>query len=164
MKKLLKLRKKKSNGTVGKNDRSSPVETDVDMASSSTLTAMSSLSNSNPSLASLSLGRPVSHPGTCSSAREDVVNIAIDIQGDLANMQKEYLSKRDHIRQMLESDSKGSSLQPNMAVLMSLRQALRQAQVNQGFFSSRHLVKNKLHYKYLSPFIFLNAIWGLFSN
>jgi len=128
MKKLLKLRKKKSNGTVGKNDRSSPVETDVDMASSSTLTAMSSLSNSNPSLASLSLGRPVSHPGTCSSAREDVVNIAIDIQGDLANMQKEYLSKRDHIRQMLESDSKGSSLQPNMAVLMSLRQALRQAQ------------------------------------
>ena len=162
MKKLLKLRKKKSNGTVGKNDRSSPVETDVDMASSSTLTAMSSLSNSNPSLASLSLGRPVSHPGTCSSAREDVVNIAIDIQGDLANMQKEYLSKRDHIRQMLESDSKGSSLQPNMAVLMSLRQALRQAQVIKVFLKPT-LHKNKLHYKYSSQFIFFNAICGLFS-
>ena len=140
MKKLLKLRKKKSGTNGSKCDRSSPVDMETgDMVSSSTLTAMSTLSSSNPSLASLSLNtRPTSLPAPpnmgsgadsrANGGREDIVNLAIDIQADLATMQKEYLSKRDHIRQLVESDSKGSSLQPNMAVLASLRQALRASQ------------------------------------
>ena len=127
MKKLLKLKKKKSNGgTIGKSDRSSPVESESDMTSSTTLTAMSALSNSNPSLTSQSLGRTVTDLKSC--AREEAVNMTIDIQADLASMQKEYLCKRDMIRQLLESDSKGSSLQPSMTVLASLRQALRTSQ------------------------------------
>ena len=137
MKKLLKLRKKKSNGTVvggsAKSDRASPVDSETDLSSSSTLTAMSNLSTSNPSLASLATaGRPTSYPGTGADikrdVREEALNLAMEIQADLATMQKDYLLKRDQIRQLLESESKGSSLQPNMAVTVSLRQALRQTQ------------------------------------
>ena len=117
------------------------------------LTSMAALSTSNPSLASLSLGRPTSlsgldppaqHGAAASSrpvsiggcaagaaaapGREEAVNMAIDIQADLATMQKEYLGKRDQVRQLLEADSKGSSLQPSMAMMASLRQSLRAAQ------------------------------------
>ena len=103
MKKLLKLRKKKS-GTNGKSDRASPVEMESDLVSSSTLTAMSNLSSSNPSLASLSLGgRPTSLPGSQVTGVEDMVNLAMSVQADLASMQKDYLSKRDQIRQLVES-------------------------------------------------------------
>ena len=149
MKKLLKLRKKKSNGTVGKadraslHDRASPVESD-NMSSSTTLTDMSPLSNSNPNLASQSLNRPISLDSKVSVnstavLKEEAVNMAIEIQADLAKMQKEYLSKRDHLRQLVESDSKGSSLQmqPNMATLAALRQALRASQEQNQMLRTR---------------------------
>ena len=142
MKKLLKLRKKKSNGTVSsKCDRASPVESESDLTSSSTLTAMSNLSSSNPSLASLSLGRPTSYP-TCSSdvkrdMREEALNLAMEMQGDLVTMHKDFRQKRDHIRQLLESESKGSSLQPSMAVMASLRQSLRQTQEQNAHLKTR---------------------------
>jgi len=156
MKKLLKLRKKKSNGgtvsgRAATTDRASPVDGEGELVS--TLTSMAALSTSNPSLASLSLGRPtslsgldppaqhgaaaISRPvsiGGCAAGaaaapgREEAVNMAIDIQADLATMQKEYLGKRDQVRQLLEADSKGSSLQPSMAMMASLRQSLRAAQ------------------------------------
>ena len=156
MKKLLKLRKKKSNGgtvsgRAATTDRASPVDGEGELVS--TLTSMAALSTSNPSLASLSLGRPTSlsgldppaqHGAAASSrpvsiggcaagaaaapGREEAVNMAIDIQADLATMQKEYLGKRDQVRQLLEADSKGSSLQPSMAMMASLRQSLRAAQ------------------------------------
>jgi len=139
MKKLFHLRKKKSSGPSTRahsstgSDRASPVEGD-DLMTSSSLAGMSSLSNSNPSLASLSLGRPISFPGAESGGKgqvggkEDAMSIAMEIQGDLATLSKDYLQKRDHIKLLLESDSKGSSMQPNMAVLASLRQSLRAAQ------------------------------------
>ena len=63
--------------------------------------------------------------------------MVIDIQADISSLQKEYLSKRDHIRQLVESESKGSSLQPNMAVLASLRQALRASQEQNSALRSR---------------------------
>jgi len=139
MKKLFHLRKKKSSGPSSRghstgSDRASPVEGEADLISSSSLATMSSLSNSNPSLASLSLGRPISFPGAESGGKglgggkEEALTIAMEIQGDLANISKDYLQKRDHIKMLVESDSKGSSMQPNMAVLASLRQSLRTTQ------------------------------------
>ena len=67
---------------------------------------MSNLSTSNPSLASLATaGRPTSYPGTGSDIKRDVkeeaLNLAMEIQADLATMQKDYRQKRDQIRQML---------------------------------------------------------------
>jgi len=139
MKKLFHLRKKKSSGPSSKghsstgSDRASPVEGEADLMASSSLAGMSSLSNSNPSLASLSLGRPISFPGaeggkTLGGGKEEALTIAMEIQGDLATISKDYLQKRDHIKLLVESDSKGSSMQPSMAVLASLRQSLRTAQ------------------------------------
>jgi len=141
VKKLFHLRKKKSSGPSSRggqsstgSDRASPVEGEGDLISSSSLAGMSSLSNSNPSLASLSLGRPISFPGAegcgkgLGGGKEEALTIAIEMQGDLANIRKDYLQKRDHIKMLVESDSKGSSMQPNMAVLASLRQALRSTQ------------------------------------
>jgi len=139
MKKLLKLRKKKSNGKCERasvhSDRASPVESEADL----TLTAMSNLSNSNPSLASLSLSRPTGNPVSDikRDMKEEALNLAMEIQGDLATMQKDYRQKRDHIRQLLESESKGSSLQPSMAVMASLRQSLRQVQEQNSNLKSR---------------------------
>ena len=145
VKKLLKLRKKKSNGgaaQAARCDRASPVEGEGE----ATLSTMASMSTSNPSLASLSLNRPVSlsgleipspRPVSCSVSREEAVNMVIDIQADISSLQKEYLGRRDHIRQLVESDSKGSSLQPNMAVLASLRQALRASQEQNAALRTR---------------------------
>ena len=144
VKKLLKLRKKKSNGAQPvRSDRASPVEAEGEAGSSSaTLSSMASLSNSNPN----SLNRPVSlsgleqpspRPVSYGVGREEAVNMVIDIQADISSLQKEYLGKRDHIRQLVESESKGSSLQPNMAVLASLRQSLRAAQEQNATLRSR---------------------------
>jgi len=150
MKKLFHLRKKKSSGPSSRgqsstgSDRASPVEGEADMISSSSLATMSSLSNSNPSLASLSLGRPISFPGAegagkgLGGGKEEALTIAMEMQGDLANISKDYLQKRDHIKMLVESDSKGSSMQPNMAVLASLRQALRSTQ------EQNTMLRNKL--------------------
>eukprot|EP00090_Calanus_glacialis_P045445 TRINITY_DN8436_c0_g1_i1.p1 TRINITY_DN8436_c0_g1~~TRINITY_DN8436_c0_g1_i1.p1 ORF type:complete len:909 (+),score=338.09 TRINITY_DN8436_c0_g1_i1:70-2796(+) len=151
MKKLFHLRKKKSSGpsTRGQSstgsDRASPVEGEADLISSSSLAGMSSLSNSNPSLASLSLGRPISFPGAEGSGgkgqgggKEEALTIAMEMQADLANISKDYLQKRDHIKMLVESDSKGSSMQPNMAVLASLRQSLRTAQ------EQNHVLRTRL--------------------
>ena len=149
VKKLLKLRKKKSNGGAAVNaqtakcDRASPVEGEGDIVSSSaTLSSMASLSNSNPNslnrLVSLSgTEQPSPRPLSYGVGREEAVNMVIDIQADISSLQKEYLSKRDHIRQLVESESKGSSLQPNIAVLASLRQALRASQEQNSVLRSR---------------------------
>eukprot|EP00092_Neocalanus_flemingeri_P036873 GFUD01040135.1.p1 GENE.GFUD01040135.1~~GFUD01040135.1.p1 ORF type:complete len:906 (+),score=267.46 GFUD01040135.1:72-2789(+) len=149
MKKLFHLRKKKSSGHSSRahsstgSDRASPVEGETDVMTSSSLLGMSSLSNSNPSLASLSLGRPISFPGAeggkapC-GGKEEALTIAMEIQADLATLSKDYLQKRDHIKLLVESDSKGSSMQPNMAVMASLRQSLRTAQ------EQNHVLRTRL--------------------
>jgi len=88
---------------------------------------------SHTSLASA--GRPTSLPnGDATKLREErrrggeeALNIAMDIQTELASLQTNYTSERDHLRQLLENDSKNSSLAPSMAVTVALRQALRAA-------------------------------------
>lgn len=142
--KLFHLRKKKSSGPSSRgSDRASPVEGEVDLISSSSLAGMSALSNSNPSLASLSLNRPISFPGAeppvkcLAGGRDEAMTIALEAQGDITKIIKDYLLKRDHIKMLVEADSKGSSLQPSMAVLASLRQSLRTAQEQNNTLRTR---------------------------
>jgi len=127
-KKWFPPRKKKSNKE-GK-------EVIEDQNSDSNLLGMSasSLSSSNPSLASINIGsRPVSMPpgevsrsGSGGSHKEEALALACEIQAELVTMNKTYLNQRDQIRQMLENDSKSSTLQPQMAVVTSLKQTLKQ--------------------------------------
>merc|ERR1719220_3209049 len=90
------------------------------------------ITNSHTSLSSA--GRPTSLPnGDPAKIREErrrgeeALNIAMDIQSELNALQNNYTSERDHLRQLLENDSKNSSLAPSMAVNAALRQALRAA-------------------------------------
>jgi len=129
-KKWFPPRKKKSN-----KEGKDPIE---DQNSESNLLGMSasSLSSSNPSLASVNLGlRPVSLPpgeisrtgsGSAGTYREEALALACEIQAEIVTMNKTYLHQRDQIRIMLENDSKSSTLQPQIAVVTSLKQTLKQ--------------------------------------
>jgi hypothetical protein len=71
--------------------------------------------------------RPTSLPAGDRPPREEPLGLALDLQAELASLQVSYSVERDHLRQLLECDSKGSSLAPSMAVTAGLRQALRSA-------------------------------------
>ena len=152
-KKLFQLRKKKSTGVSSSNcktsntserDRASPIlstlgshDMDIDQLSLA-LSGMAQLSSSNPSLNTLSsTGRPVSLPADSSlhramkvgsahdaSTKEDILQLSNDILTDLNNMTFRYNKQRDHIKMLLETESKTSSLQPQVGLVASLRQSL----------------------------------------
>ena len=133
----------KSNNTGSEKDRSSPVpstvgshDMDIDQLSVA-LSGMAQLSSSNPSLNTLSsTGRPVSLPADSSlhrikvgsshdvSTKEDILQLSNDILTDLTNMTFRYTKQRDHIKMLLETESKTSSLQPQVGLVASLRQSL----------------------------------------
>merc|ERR1719193_1025506 len=104
---------------------------------SSSLSGMSQLSNSNPSLNTM--GRPVSLPADGSLikmlkpasttqdgySKEDVIQLAHDIQNDIINMVEQYNKQRSNIKMLLDSESKSNSLQhPQVGLIASLRQSL----------------------------------------
>jgi len=127
--------------TVVKSDRSSPVPSSVSSQDTEEDCLVGSpLSGSNPSLNSVSSmyggaarARPVStdaqFPRTQSRmvescSKEDVVQLANNIQTDLTSMKDRYRKQRDHIRQLLDSETKSNSLQPQFTLISSLRQSL----------------------------------------
>jgi len=153
-KRLFNLRKKKSSGqsslsnskpsSAGSDkDRASPVmstissqDIDADHLAGN-LATLSAMSNSNPSLNTLvsTGGRPISLPADGSllrfgkssqegNSKEDVVQHAHDIQNDLCNMMDRYRKQRDHIKMILENESKTNSLQAQVGLVASLRQSL----------------------------------------
>ena len=136
VRKLFHLRKKKSGGgSVRVADRMSPVEGgEADGAEQRGLAGAATLSSSNPSLAGLGRERPTSFPGAGgvtaqpAGAREEALALLAEVQAELTGLQQQCGPRREQLRQMLESDSRGSSLQPNLAVTASLRQALKIAQ------------------------------------
>ena len=155
-KRLFQLRKKKSSGQSSsasgskpssagsERDRASPVMStissqDIDMDQlSGSLAGMAQLSNSNPSLNSISSsGRPVSLPADGSllrvprgvsaqegNSKEDILQHAQDIIADLGNMNGRYTKQRDLLKLMIENESKTNSLQPQVGLIASLRQSL----------------------------------------
>merc|ERR1719431_273245 len=135
-----------SSTPIVKSDRSSPVpssvssqDTEEDLA---TCSGGPSLSGSNPSLnsvctiytgGSVSRTRPVStdaqFPRTQarmqeSCSKEDAVQLANDTLTDLTSMKERYRKQRDHIRQLLDTETKSNSLQPQFTLISSLRQSL----------------------------------------
>ena len=168
-KRLFQLRKKKSSGQSSSSsskpnsagserDRASPVMStissqDIDLEHlTGTLAGMAQLSNSNPSLNSLSTtGRPVSLPADGSllrvargisnqdgNSKEDVLQHANDILNDLTNMSGRYNKQRDHIKMLLENESKTNSLQPQVGLVVSLRQSLN------SILQQNTVLRNKL--------------------
>jgi len=126
--KLFHLRRKKVTATKSSERGTSPVPmappSPGEEDPPSTSTSHSSLS---------SVTRPASLPMDPASSRlredsrkrgcEESVSVALDIQAELAAVQASYNTERDHLRQLLENDSKSSSLAtPSMAVTTSLRQ------------------------------------------
>jgi hypothetical protein len=66
-------------------------------------------------------------PSVSSSTKEEALQLAQDMQAELASMTMVYLRQRDQLKQMIDSESKTASLQPQVAVVASLRQSLNAA-------------------------------------
>jgi oxysterol-binding protein-related protein 3/6/7 len=66
-------------------------------------------------------------PSVASTTKEEALQLAQDMQAELASMTITYLRQRDQLKQMIDSESKTASLQPQVAVIASLRQSLNAA-------------------------------------
>ena len=141
---------------------SSSQELDMDPMSGS-LAGTASLSNSNQSLntlpSSVGGGRPTSFPGgdvstlrslrvypldggggtgsVTSSTKEEALQLVQDMQAELVSMTHTYLRHRDQLKQLIDSDTKTASLQPQVAVVASLRQSLNAALQQNGQLRTR---------------------------
>jgi hypothetical protein len=62
-----------------------------------------------------------------SSTKEEVIQQVHDMQAELASMTQTYMRHRDQLKQLIDAESKTASLQPQVAMIASLRQSLNAA-------------------------------------